>query len=79
MAVTPEQREIRNLKKHLRGLTTQVIDTIARLDRIMKMPESNLRGKLVAEATNALEMTNDGARYFGLSIDFRTDTKRKSA
>jgi hypothetical protein len=58
MPITSEQREIRNLKKHLRGLTAQVMETIARIDRIMKIPEGPLRGKMIAEATNALEMTN---------------------
>lgn len=77
MPITPEQREVRNLKKHLRGLTAQVMTTIAAIDRIMKMPESPTRGKLMAEAMNALEMSNDGARYFGLGIDFRTDKKAR--
>jgi hypothetical protein len=77
MPITPDQREIRELKKHLRGLTTQVMATIAQIDRLMKMPESNVRGKLVAEAMNALEMSNDGARYFGLGIDFRKDRKSR--
>lgn len=75
MALTAEAREVRKLRRNLRSLTAQVMDTIARMDRIMKDPESNLRGKRVAEAMNALEMSNDGARYFGLGIDFRTDKK----
>lgn len=78
MPITPDQREIKNLKKHLRGLTAQVMTTISRIDSIMKMPESPLRGKMVAEAMNALEMTNDGARYFALGVDFRTDKKRSA-
>ena len=78
MPLTSEQREIKNLKKHLRGLTTQVMATICRVDKIMKMPESPLRGKMVAEAMNALEMSNDGARYFALGVNFRTDRKRTS-
>lgn len=77
MAITAEQREVRNLKKHLRGLTAQVMTTINNVDRIMKMPESPLRGKMVAEAMNALEMSNDGARYFALGVDYRTDRKKR--
>lgn len=77
MAITAEQREIRSLKRHLRGLTAQVMTTINRIDHIMKMPESPTRGKLVAEAMNALEMSNDGARYFGLGVDFRKDRKKR--
>lgn len=77
MPITPEQREIRKLKKHLRGLTMQVMTTIAAVDRHMTMAESNVRGKLVSEAMNALEMSNDSARYFGLGIDFRTDKKKR--
>lgn len=77
MVLTAEAREARKLRKSLRSLTTQVADTIARMDRIMRGPEGPLRGKQVAEAMNALEMSNDGARYFGLGIDFRTDKKRR--
>jgi hypothetical protein len=77
VAVTPDQREIRNLKRHLKGLTVQVMGAIARIDALMKQPESVLRGKQIAEVTNALEMTNDGARYFGLGVNFRTDKKLK--
>lgn len=36
MPITAEQREIRNLKKHLRGLTMQVRTTIAAIDRYGK-------------------------------------------
>ena len=77
MAITLEQREIKNLKKHLRGLTAQVMTTVASIDRLMTMPESPTRGKLVAEAMNALEMSNDGARYFALGVDYRTDRKKR--
>jgi hypothetical protein len=74
----PEAREARNLRKHLRSLTMQVMAIVARMDRIMKQPESNLRGKQIAEAMNALEMSNDSARYFGLDIDFRADKKHRN-
>jgi hypothetical protein len=50
---------------------------IERIDVLMKAPESAFRGKQIAEVTNALEMTNDGARYFGLGVNFRTDKKRR--
>jgi len=75
--ITPDQREVRKLKKHLKDLTGAVMGAIARIDALMKQPDSNLRGKQIAEVTNALEMTNDGARYFGLGVNFRTDKKQR--
>jgi len=45
----------------------------------MRQPESYGRGRLIAQVSNALEMANDHARYFGLGVDWRREVKAKRA
>lgn len=75
-------REERQLKKHLKELTETVGQYLRRLDSIMVqhskgIMDNNELGKQIAILANALEYANDQARYFGLSIDYRNDGKRK--
>lgn len=60
------KREIRNLKKHLKELTTTVRRCIDALDAELQKPSSVERGSRIAAITNALELANDSARHFGL-------------
>ena len=63
--------------KYLVSLTTAVLQFLAALDEIMKGPSTEKRGQKIAKLSNALELANDQARYFGLHIDYRTDDKKK--
>lgn len=67
--------EAKHFRHHLEKLTNDVMQIIKAFDIIAKEPESPSRGKKLAQLMNALEMTNDSARYFGLGIDFRSDRK----
>lgn len=69
--ITPEQHQIRALRRHLRDLTAVVAQAIAALDTEMKQPSTLERGKRVARVCNALEMANDRARHFGLGQSLR--------
>ncbi len=71
-------KEERRHEKHLRDLTDAILICLERLDAVMKAPESNERGKQIAVVANALDMANDQARYFGLSIDYRKDDKARA-
>ena len=73
---TPEERA---LKRHLRDITRAVLRHLAALDAEMKSENSSYRqhGERVAALANALEIANDNARFFGLKIDYRTDSVAK--
>lgn len=73
MASDPEARK---LKKHLTELTTAVLVAVDLLDGYGNSEQDKGRGAHLAKITNALEMANDQARYFGLGVDYRTDRKR---
>lgn len=64
--MTPEQREIRELKKHLKYLVTITTQFIAQLDIEMRQPSTLERGSRIARMSNCLEMAKDRARHFGL-------------
>ena len=69
----------RDLRKHLTDLTTAVRNYLVSIDQAMTRPESKERGQEIARLSNALEMANDRARFFGLDIDYRTGKKRQKA
>lgn len=58
-------------KKYLKQLVAQVELHLAEIDKIMKLPESNRRGQLVAHSCNNLNITKDVAKRFGLGLDFK--------
>lgn len=66
MPITPEQRQIRDLKKHLRDLTSAVKKATTALDNVMKGPSTSERGQSIAKITNFLEMNNELALRFAL-------------
>lgn len=59
-----EHREMKRWLKHLVAANKVCIKAID--DAMLKMPNSEERGKRVALATGALELANDQARHFGL-------------
>jgi rRNA maturation endonuclease Nob1 len=71
----PAQREMRKLRGALKELTECMAQCLDALDRWMKQPSTVERGRAIAAISNALEMANDGARYFGLGVDYRKDKK----
>lgn len=68
----PRDREIRDLKKHLTELTAAVSDFLKAMDGAMLRSPAADRGKSVAALCNALDLSNDLARHFGLGIDLKT-------
>lgn len=69
--MTEDQREVRELKKSLRELTTSVATYMSALDKVMATEkESYERGKKVAELTNKLLLANEIAMRFGLVYSF---------
>ncbi|KKN72920.1 hypothetical protein LCGC14_0406240 [marine sediment metagenome] len=65
--MTPEKR----YKKYLKDLITQVEIHLTDIDKIMKLPESNKRGQLIAKSCNNLDLVKDMARHFGLGLPFK--------
>ncbi|KKM21445.1 hypothetical protein LCGC14_1635280 [marine sediment metagenome] len=57
-------------KKYLGELVSHVERHLSEIDRIMKLPESDKRGGLIAQTCNNLNMTKDIAKRFGLGLDF---------
>jgi hypothetical protein len=69
------RREAHRQRKRLETLTDAVMTYLKQSDVLMRQPSTVERGKQLAALSNALEMANDQARYFGLGINFRTDKK----
>ena len=73
-----EKRDAKKYRAHLTTLTGQVVAYLAAVDRLMNCGlTGHALGSEIAKLSNALELENDAARYFGLGIDFRTDKKSK--
>ena len=77
--IADAKREARKYKRALAALTAAVAQCVEELDATMREPESRGRGRKIAAVSNALEMANDTARYFGLGVDWRKDVKAKRA
>mgnify|MGYP001563845910 CR=1 FL=1 len=69
--MTPEQRQIRHLRSHLRELVSVTAQTISAIDTEMQKPEGHEREKRVAAIMNVLEMAHDQAWHFGLDMPFK--------
>ena len=76
-------RELRALerkrRKYLTELSDVVLACVKALDQMgadRTLPDAH--GRNLAKVANALERSNDMARYFGLGIDFRIDKKNVS-
>lgn len=67
------KRELNKIKNHLKELTESVSGFLVRIDAEMKKPSTPERGKVIAGLSNALEIANDSARYFGLGVDYRKE------
>ena len=63
-------------KQYLESLVKAITVFLKQLDKVMKEPSTDMRGKLIAQLTNALELEKDKARFFGLNIDYRTGKPR---
>jgi hypothetical protein len=74
-----EKRDAKKYRAHLTILAGQVRAYLAALDRVMNSGRTGDKlGREIAKLSNALEIENDKARYFGLGIDFRTDKKERA-
>ena len=73
-----EAKERRDLREALEFLVESVRRHLEALDREMKAPSSNERGRRVAALCNALERAKDQVRYGALGIDFRTNAPRET-
>ena len=69
------RKEAKHFRKYLVELSNANLSFIAQLDELMKQPSTIERGRAISKLTNALDMANDSARYFGLGVDYRTDKK----
>lgn len=58
-------------KKYLKELVAQVERHLLEIDKIMKLPESNKRGELIAQSCNNLNLKKDLAKRYGLGLDFK--------
>jgi len=58
-------------KKYLKSLTSATALALNLMDKEMKEPSDENRGKMVAKILNDLEFTNDAAMHFGLGYSFK--------
>ncbi len=68
-------RDSQNYKKHLDNITTGVNVSLNAIDELIKISPADQLGHGVKHITNALEIKNDEARYFGLGVGFKTHKK----
>jgi len=66
-ALRAVKRERRELRAHLRNLTSVVTRALADIDAEMRTPSTADRGKRIAQICNRLQLANDMAKRFGLS------------
>ena len=66
--MTAEQREAREVKKHLRNLVSVCEQAVKAIDAEMERPSTPERGKRIAAITNFLETNKDLAKRFGLNL-----------
>lgn len=65
------KRESAHMRKELTALTEEIRLAIGALDREMRKPPSEDRGRSVARISNRLEFANDRARRFALGKKLR--------
>lgn len=70
---TPIPPNEKKLRRKLAELAAQVRIFIFNLDALMAQPSSIERGMEIARLTNALNVYNDGIRYFWCGVDYRKD------
>ncbi len=66
MALTDDQRALREARRYLRNLTKDVSSCLDALDAEMARPSTPERGKRIAVICNHLNLRNDMAKRFGL-------------
>ncbi|MFA5377127.1 MAG: hypothetical protein WC455_15355 [Dehalococcoidia bacterium] len=76
------RRENRKLKELLKETNIHIGNALVKLDQVMKEPhaskaEVDQRDKHIALVANALDMARDRIRYFGLGVDYRSDSPTK--
>lgn len=67
MALSEDQKELRNLRKHLRNLVARCEFTTQALDIEMAKPSTEARGKTIAMICNHLNLQTDIARRYALA------------
>ena len=75
--MTPEEREIRKLRKYLADLANAAMACVRGLDAEMARTDSRRRRQRIAALGNDLEVAGDRARHFGLGINLRTGEEEK--
>jgi hypothetical protein len=78
-ALIAERRTTKKLRAELRALVATCESCLSALDREMKQPSNEQRGKRVAYICNQLELQKDMAKHFGLGMPLRADKKPSSA
>ncbi len=64
-------KEVNELKKCLKTLTSEMAISLQSLDIEMQKPESFERGKRIAKIWNKMKFDNDSALHFGLGVDLK--------
>lgn len=72
-------KEERELRQNLKDLTRSFLVLLARLDVVMKQPQSPERGKAIARICNDMDVANDCAMRFGLGLNFGQIERLKKA
>lgn len=75
--MTPEQRQIRELRRNLKDLVESVGVCLGALDAEMRTPSDAKRGQRVAAICNALDLAHDRAAHFGLDMSFEAIARAK--
>jgi hypothetical protein len=70
--MTEDQKELKRIKGYLTELIGSLETFLEGMDRVMVMPPTVERGRMIARYLNALEIAKDRAKYFGLKVPFKT-------
>jgi hypothetical protein len=66
--ITPDQREIRRLRNHLRLHVKALTEILRQWDLVMQEPSTETRGKHLAQLANAVEFQRDCLARFALGV-----------
>jgi hypothetical protein len=78
MPLTPEAKQLRDLRKIAKEFIVVTEDLIGQIDECYKQPESVERGKAVARVVGRLEFVKDQLKHFGLHLKLGVPAKKQS-
>jgi hypothetical protein len=76
MPVNPTERKLRELRKVVADAVEALRQATVGIDKTMKLPDSEMRGRNIAAIANHIDMTKDQLWHFGLDKPLPVKARR---